>query len=1614
MKAFPALSVGFLACGLFLFSPATAGSQVSVLTHHNDTSRTGQNLNETLLTTGNVQVNNFGKLFSRTIDGQMYAQPLYVPNLTIQGSVRNVVYAATEHNSVYAYDADDPNATLPLWQVNLGPSVPTNDVCLFSPTDPNCPNQDAFPEYGITATPVIDAGSNTIYVVAKTKSGTASYHYQLHALDLISGAEKFGGPVEIAGQLQGSGIDNSGGTVSFDPVYQGNRPGLLLMNGVVYTAFASVGEVSPWHGWVFGYNAGTLQQVALYNSTPDGAYGGIWGGGNGLLGVGGNIYVMTGNGTFDANSSGRDYGDSFIKLNATPALSVADYFTPYNQSSLDSLDLDLGSGGPMALPGTGLIAGSGKDGTLRLLNTANLGQFHATFNNDVQEFPFSAGIFMGGPIYWNSPNNGPVIYLWGSGDYLKAFKFSGGSFQTTPVSQGSMQGTPGYSNSAPLSLSANGSQAGSGIVWASAPLGGDANQNTVSGILRAFDAGNLSQELWNSQQNPARDSVGSYAKFSPPTIANGKVYLATFSGQLLAYGLNPPPVAPLPTPWVGQDIGNVGLAGSAGYTSGTFTVTGSGADIEDAADAFQYVYQPLAGDGQIVARVVTQQDTDPWAKAGVMIRETITASSTQAMMVITPGNGAAFQRRLTTGGTTLNTSGPAVTAPYWVKMVRSGSTFSGSISVDGVNWMPVGTDTIGMANSVYVGLAVTSHNNAVLCTATMDGVNVTGTVLPTVSITAPANGASYGAPATVAITAAATASTGATVSRVDFYAGATPIGSATAAPYGISWNNVPAGSYSLTAQVTDSSGKTAASTPVAITVSANTPAIAFLQVAAAVPKAAQTVALAYPLTQTAGNLNIVVVGWNDTTSSVQSVTDSLGNVYALAAGPITGTDERQAIYYAPGIKGGSNQVTVTFNQSAAYPDIRVLEYSGVGAPDKSIGASGNSSTSSSGSVTTTAANELIFSANTVATLTRSAGAGFTQRIITSPDGDLAQDQIVSSTGSYGATATLTTDGPWVMQTVTFSAAANGSPTVSITAPANGASYSAPATVAITATAAAGTGATVSRVDFYAGATPIGSATSAPYAISWNNVPAGNYSLTAQVTDSSGRTAGSTPVAITVSTGTPTIAFLQVAAAVPKAAQTVALAYPLAQTAGNLNIVVVGWNDTTSSVQSVTDSIGNVYALAAGPIIGSDEQQSIYYAPGIRGGSNQVTVIFNQSAAYPDIRILEYSGVSTPDKSIGASGNSSTSSSGSVTTTAAKELIFSANTVATLTRSAGVGFTQRIITSPDGDLAQDQIVGSTGSYAATAPLSQAGPWVMQTVTFSATANGSPTVSITAPANGASYSAPATVPITATAVASTGATVSRVDFYAGATPIGSATTAPYGISWNNVPAGSYSLTAQVTDSSGKTAGSTPVAITVSTSPPAIAFVQVAAAVPSAAQTVALAYPLSQTAGNLNIVVVGWNDTSSSVQSVADSLGNVYTLAAGPITGLGQRQSIYFAKGIRGGSNRVTVTFNQSAAYPDIRILEYSGVGTLDKSIGASGNSSTSSTGAVTTTAANELIFSANTVATTTRAAGTGFTQRIITSPDGDLAQDGIVGSVGAYSASAPLTSAGGWVMQMVTFS
>ncbi|MBU6409624.1 MAG: hypothetical protein KGR98_04475, partial [Verrucomicrobia bacterium] len=498
-----------LVAGLFFAFHAGA---VDVLTQHNDLSRDGANLAETSLTTANVNVADFGKLFNRAVDGQIFAQPLYVQGLTISNQARNVIFVCTEHNTVYAFDADDPSAGTPLWETNLGASVPST---LFS-----C--HDLTPEIGITATPVIDLGSGTLYVEAKSQQvngGTTNYLHQLHALDIITGAEKFGGPVTVQA---------TAGAITFNNLHQNDRAGLLLLSNVVYLSYSSHCDDTPYNGWMIGYNASTLSQVAVFNVTPSSANGegAIWACGMApAADTNGNIYATTGNGAFDASSGGSNYAQCFLKFSTAPGLAVADWFSPWNEATLSAGDRDIGTGGAVLLPG-GRVVGLDKSGTMFVLDRNNLGRMSQNGSSDtnvVEEFQATLPADRMGqsPVYWQGPAN-QFLFLSTANTNTLAYVYTNGLVQTNvlAVSAVKQTGSPGG-----ISLSANGSA--NGILWVI-----DANNG---GTLRAYDAANMPNELWDSQQDAARDSLGGFAKFCSPTIANGKVY-APGASQLVVYG----------------------------------------------------------------------------------------------------------------------------------------------------------------------------------------------------------------------------------------------------------------------------------------------------------------------------------------------------------------------------------------------------------------------------------------------------------------------------------------------------------------------------------------------------------------------------------------------------------------------------------------------------------------------------------------------------------------------------------------------------------------------------------------------------------------------------------------------------------------------------------------------------------------------------------------------------------------------------------------------------------------------------------------------------------------------------------------------------------------------
>jgi hypothetical protein len=543
---------GLAAVFLFSMYAMSLQAQVNVTTYHNDNSRTGQNIQETALTPATVNSSQFGKLFAVTVDGSVYAQPLYLSNVNIGGGTHNVLYVATQHDSVFAMDADTGAV---YWQKSL---IPSGGSTVSSSADLGC--GDITKEVGITGTPVIDSTTGTLYVVATSKLKGSIYQY-LHALDIGTGAEKFAGPVNIQASVAGSASDGNGSTVTFNARRENQRAALLLENGHVVISWSSHCDTSPWHGWIMSYSASALSQEAVYNDSPNGYAGGIWMSGSGpAADASGNIFVATGNGSWNST----DRSDSIVKLGAPSGstLPVLDYFTPYNQAALSNVDNDMSAGGLILLPtlanGTQLVTMIGKAGTLYLVNRNDMGgycvnQSPACSDSDpdiVQEIPNVFSGFWGTPAYWN----GNLYWTGGNLDTgeaepLKAFSFNAnnsGLISTSPTSSSAKA----FNFAGPdPSISANGSS--NGILWG---LDNSRYSSTCTGgsncqVLYAYDATNLATMLYNSGQAANnRDVPGTAVKFTTPTIANGKVYVGS-AATIAVFGLlnGSPPSATSPT-----------------------------------------------------------------------------------------------------------------------------------------------------------------------------------------------------------------------------------------------------------------------------------------------------------------------------------------------------------------------------------------------------------------------------------------------------------------------------------------------------------------------------------------------------------------------------------------------------------------------------------------------------------------------------------------------------------------------------------------------------------------------------------------------------------------------------------------------------------------------------------------------------------------------------------------------------------------------------------------------------------------------------------------------------------------------------------------------------------
>jgi len=535
-----------------------ARAQPPVVQRGYDAGVSGATLSEATLTTSNVGPGRFGLVFKLPVDDNIMAQPLYVANVAINKVARNVLYVATLSDTVYAFDADRGGAAL--WTRRLGG---------FSNAVARCvdfgANRVVIGNRGILGTPVIDHSANTLYAVTCTLENDTPV-YRLHAVDITSGV-----PRSVSGVL----ISGSYHSVTFDTHSQWQRVSLVISgNNVVFGFAASNLEgTSPlYSGWVMAYDKSTLAQTGIFATVTLGnGGGGVWQSGRPpVVDSSGHVYVITGNAYGDGYDGVHNFSESVLKLDPAHGLRLLDWFTPSNWSALDRGDLDLSGSGPMLIPGTSLLVGGGKSGVLYVLRTAALGKNTADDSGVVQKLQIAPAELLGGPVYWqrSTARGGPLLYDWGAGDRLKAFRFSGSRFATIPSAQGSIEaGYPGGI----LTLSANGDTPGTGVLWATVSAGG-------TDALHAFDAGNVARELWNSKMAATLDSFGNFAKFVPPLVANGRVYLATSSKQVGVFGLTAPKVTGI-SPASGPVAGgtSVKIIGRNFLSGATVTFAGTAA-----------------------------------------------------------------------------------------------------------------------------------------------------------------------------------------------------------------------------------------------------------------------------------------------------------------------------------------------------------------------------------------------------------------------------------------------------------------------------------------------------------------------------------------------------------------------------------------------------------------------------------------------------------------------------------------------------------------------------------------------------------------------------------------------------------------------------------------------------------------------------------------------------------------------------------------------------------------------------------------------------------------------------------------------------------------------------
>jgi uncharacterized repeat protein (TIGR03806 family) len=820
----------------------------SVLTYHNDNARTGANTNESILTLSNVNTNTFGLLMKYDVDAYVYTQPLFVPGVKIpnQGT-RDSVYVATENDSVYAFDANSnsgANGGL-LWHVSLGDGINITTNHEFGGRYHNNVLQDMLPRVGITGTPVIDAASGTLYVVALNREATAittNYYQRIHALNIATGAEQPYSPVVITASVPGTGVGSSGGILKFDAKQQNERCALTLADRILYIAYSSYADTDPYHGWIMGYNARNLQLLTNYvfNTTPNAtkaifgphaAEGALWMSGSGLcVDANYNLYFEVANGSFDVNTGGVDYGDSFMRLSASNGLAVADYFTPFNQAALQAADADLGSGGPVLLPDDAgsathphLLVGGGKEGKIYLVDRDAMGHFNSSNDNQIVQY-FAAGVgkIFSTPAYFNHQ-----LYYQGIGGVMKAFTISNGLFTTTATSA-SKTSFSGFGTTP--SISANGTS--NAIVWT---IQTDGAVRGTPAILHAYNATNLTKELYNSRQLPDRDNPGNAVKMTVPTVANGKVFVGVqYALSIFGNGIF------LPKPVISPDGGNyanlvtVTLSDAVADASIYYTLD----DTTPTTSSSLYTV-PFA--------ITNTLELDAIAIKNGAVNSGINSASFVNTAAAGHGSGLAGPNLVSGQSNSIATWSGSVQAQYDETYTFSSFTRNGvRLWVNGqllINDWAIHSSAI--TNSGNIALKAQELYNLQLDYLQYDSNNVLQLLWsspstaqntipnsqfypytnppPTVSLVRPANGAAYTGSASITVGSDAEAQYN-PIGKVDFYSDGKLLGTLSnsiyAPVYAMTVTDLKTGNHNFIAVATDGSGLSSTSAPITVTVTA--------------------------------------------------------------------------------------------------------------------------------------------------------------------------------------------------------------------------------------------------------------------------------------------------------------------------------------------------------------------------------------------------------------------------------------------------------------------------------------------------------------------------------------------------------------------------------------------------------------------------------------------------------------------------------------------------------------------------------------------------------------------------------------------------------------------------